>query len=126
MLQFAATTLCICSMLMFIFVHINYNPQFSKGRLEGMTHFCDVYFRLWKTISEMLKTAFGSSTMGRTQSCDWFAQFRREVEGCEHLGHCSTGCRDENMDKVCKILNEDQSTISEMACRLILSHGTCQ
>jgi hypothetical protein len=48
------------------------------------------------------------------------------VEDCECSGHSSTGCTDDNMQKVCKRVSEDyQSTILKIAGRAGL-YGTCQ
>jgi hypothetical protein len=55
----------------------------------------------------MLKTAFGDSAKGRTQTFECFSQFKRQetwVEDCEHSGH--TSHTDENVEKVCSIAKD--------------------
>jgi hypothetical protein len=70
-------------------------------------------FKLGKTaleMHEMLKTAFGDNAMGRAQTCEWFSRFKRgetSVKDSEHSGCALTGHSDENMEDVCKIVNED-------------------
>jgi hypothetical protein len=90
-------------------------------------------FRLGKTASEtheMLKTAFGDNAKGRTQTFDWFSRFKRvetSVEDSERSGRPSTGRTGENVENVCKVVNEDRrNTITEISGRLGLSYGTCQ
>jgi hypothetical protein len=79
---------------------------------------------------EIVKTVFGDNATGRTHTTEMFSQFKLEetsVEDCEHSGPSSTGCIDENVDKVHKIINKDrQGTILEIAGRLCFPYGTCQ
>jgi response regulator of citrate/malate metabolism len=78
----------------------------------------------------MLKTDFGDSAMERTQTFEWFSRFKHgetSVEDCERSGRPSTGRTPENVEKVRKIVSEDQrSTITEMASKAGLSYGTCR
>jgi hypothetical protein len=68
--------------------------------------------------------------MGRTHTTELFSQFKlgkTSVEDCEHSGPSSTGCIDENVDKVHNIINKDrQGTILEIAGRLCFPYGTSQ
>jgi hypothetical protein len=51
----------------------------------------------------MFKTAFSDNAMDRTQAFKWFSRFKLgkpSVEDCERSGRPSTGCTDENMEKV--------------------------
>jgi hypothetical protein len=97
-------------------------------------HICVKFcFKLRKTASQthdMLKTAFSDNAMGRTQTFECFFRFKsREtsVEDCEHSGCPSIADTQENVEKVCRIVIEDQqSTISETASRLGLLYETCQ
>jgi hypothetical protein len=60
---------------------------------------------------EMLKTAFDDNATGRTQTFEWFSQFKCKqtaIEDCEHSGPPSTGHTDENVEIVLKIVIEDQ------------------
>jgi hypothetical protein len=69
---------------MFIVVRVRCDPQFSVIREMAdskeqriCVKFC---FKLGKTASEthkMLKTASGDNDMERTQSSEWFSQFKR-------------------------------------------------
>jgi hypothetical protein len=86
------------------------------------------YFKLGKTASEtreMLKTAFGDNAMGRTQTFEWFSQFKlgeTSVEDSERSGRTN-----ETAENVRKIVNEDRrNTITEISGRLGLSYGTWQ
>jgi hypothetical protein len=78
---------------------------------------------------ELFKTAFGDNSVGRAHTFEWSLRFRHgetSVEGCELLGYHSTGRTDESVEKICRIVNEDQqSTILEIAGRLGLLYGTC-
>jgi hypothetical protein len=61
-------------------------------------------------MQELLKTAFGDTAKGRTQTFEWFSQSKRggtSVEDCEHSGCPSTCHTAENVEKVHKIVNKD-------------------
>jgi hypothetical protein len=68
--------------------------------------------------------------MGRTQTFEWFSQFKRgetSVEGSEPSDRPLTGSTDENVAYVRKIFNEDRrNSITEIAGRLCLTYGTWQ
>jgi hypothetical protein len=78
----------------------------------------------------MLKTALGDNAMERTQTFEWFSQFKRRetsVEDSDRSGRPPTGRTDENVEDVRKIVNEDRrNTTTEIASRLSPSYGTCQ
>jgi hypothetical protein len=79
---------------------------------------------------EMLKTAFGDNAMGRTQTFEWFSQFKcgeTSAEDSELSDRPLTGSTDENAENVRKIFNEDRrNSITEIAGRLCLTYGTWQ
>jgi hypothetical protein len=80
----AAIILCAVSQRVFIIVRVKLDPRFSViSEMVGLKEqricvkFC---FKLGKTaseINEMLKTVFGDNAMGRTQTFEWFSQFKR-------------------------------------------------
>jgi hypothetical protein len=92
--------------------------------------FCPILGKTASKTQEMLKTAFGDSAMGRTQTCERFFRFKSgetSVKDYERSGRPSTGRTDENVENVRRIFNEDRrNTITEIASRLDLSYGTCQ
>jgi hypothetical protein len=97
-MSFAPITLCIISQLVDLkeqHICIQFVSNSVKTEME---------------IHEMLKTAFGDDAMGRTLIFQWFSSFKHRetlLGDCEHLGHPSTGYRDENVEKLCKIVNEN-------------------
>ena len=57
---------------------------------------------------EVLKPALTDNATGRTQTFEWFTQFKHvetSVRDCEHSGHPSTGYIDKDTGKVHKIFN---------------------
>jgi hypothetical protein len=68
----------------FIVVRIKCDPRFSvvseMADLKVQRISVKFCFKLWKTASkmhEMPETAFGDSSMGRTQNFEWFSLFKR-------------------------------------------------
>jgi len=58
-------------------------------------------------MDKILKTAFSVNAMWRTDSGVVFlSQTRKQFTDFEHSGWPSTGHRDENMEKVCRIITE--------------------
>jgi hypothetical protein len=61
----------------------------------------------------MLKTAFGDNAMGRTQTFEWFSQFKRgetSVEDSERSGRPSVGRTDENVEMFAKSSTKTDET----------------
>jgi hypothetical protein len=84
----------------FIVVRFKCDPLFSV--ISEMTdlkeqgfcvRFCSKLRRTATKTHEMLKTAFGDSAMGKTQTSEWFSRLKRgenSVEDSEHRrGECS-------------------------------------
>ena len=113
LMSFAAITLCVASQQLFIFVHLEYNLQFSNGWYEGTTHLHEVLLQTWETCivnTWKITTVFSDNSSGRTQTFEWFSQFKHSealVEDCKHSGHLSTGCTDANVEILGRIVSED-------------------
>ena len=71
----------------------------------------------------MLKTAFGKQAMGRSQTFQWFSQFKADrilTDDDKRSG------RPEMIERVRQIIREDhRRTIDEVSMLVGISHGTC-
>jgi hypothetical protein len=81
--NFATITFCVASQQVFIVVCVKCELQFSviseMGDLKEQHIYMKFCFKLEKTISEMqemLKTAFSDNAIGRTQTFEWYSQFK--------------------------------------------------
>jgi len=99
------------------------------GEQRACIKFC---FKLGKTATEcyeMLKTAFGEQAMGRSQTFQWFSQFkagRTSIDDDEHSGRPVCSSTPEMIERVCQIIHEDRHhTIDEASMLVGISHGTC-
>jgi hypothetical protein len=142
--SFAAITLCVTPQRVFIIIVIviivvvysvtdlvKCDPRFSviseMADLKEQRICVKFCFRLGRTSSEtheMLKTAFGDNSMGRTQTFEWFCRFKHRkasIEDSERSVRPSTGRTDENVENVGEIVN---NTSTKIAGRLGLSYGT--
>jgi len=77
----------------------------------------------------MLKTAFGEQAMGRSQTFQWFSQFkagRTSTDDDEHSGRPVSSSTPEMIDSVRQIIREDhRHTIDEVSMLVGISHGEC-
>ena len=71
-------------------------------------------FKLGKTVTEcyeMLKTAFGEQAMGRSQTFQWFSQFkagRTSTDDDERSGRPVSSSTPEMIERVRQIIREDR------------------
>jgi len=89
-------------------------------------------FRLGKTANEcyeMLKASFGEQAMGRSQTFQWFSQFkagRNSTDDDERSGRPVSGSTPEMIERVRQIIREDhRRTIYQVSMLVGISHGTC-
>jgi len=88
-------------------------------------------FKLGKTATEcyeMLKTTFGEQAMGRSQTFQWFSQFkagRTSIDDDERSGRPVSSSTPEMIARVRQIIREDRRTIDEVSMLVGISHGTC-
>ena len=76
----------------------------------------------------MLKTAFGEQTMVRSQTFQWFSQFkagRTSIDDDERSGRPVSSSTPEMIERVRQIIREDRHTIDEVSMLVGISHGTC-
>ena len=77
----------------------------------------------------MLKTAFGEQAVGRSQTFQWFSQFkagRTSTDDDERSGRPVSSSTPEMIERVRKIIREDRRhTMDEVSMLVGISHGTC-
>jgi hypothetical protein len=122
--SFAAIILCVASQRVFIVVRVKCDPRFSDisemADLKEQRICVKFCFKLEKTATEtceMLKTASGDNAMGRTQTFEWFARFKRgktSVESSERSGRPSTGHTDENWRMFAKSTKTDETPLRRL------------
>ena len=81
-------------------------------------------FKLGKTVTEMLKTAFREQAMGRSQTFQWFSRFkagRTSTDDDECSGRPVSRSTPEMIERVRQIICEDRRrTIDEV--RVVMGH----
>ena len=89
-------------------------------------------FKLGKTATEcyeMLKTAFGETAMGRSQTFQWFSRFkagRTSNDDDERSGRPMSSSTPEIIKRVRQIIREDRRrSPNEFSMLVGISHGTC-
>ena len=91
--------------------------------------FCFKLGKIATECYEMLKTAFGEQAMGRSQTFQWFSQFkagRTSIDDDKRSGWPVSSSTPEMIERVCQIIHEDRRrTIDEVSMLVGISHGTC-
>jgi len=91
--------------------------------------FCLKFGKTATECYETLKTAFGEQAMGRSQTFQWFSQFkagRTSIDGDECSGRPVSSSTPKMIDTVHKINNEDcHRTNDEVSMLVGISDGTC-
>ena len=89
-------------------------------------------FKLGKTAKEcyeMLKTVFREQAMGRSQTFQWFSQFkarRTSTDDDERSGRPVSSSKPEMIERARLIIPEDRRrTTDEVSMLVGISHGTC-
>jgi len=76
----------------------------------------------------MLKTAFGKQAMGRSQTFQWFSQFkagRTSIDDEERSGWPVSSSTPEMIEWERQIIRKDRRTSDEVSMLVGISHGTC-